>query len=362
MPILKLAAWHGQTHAGFRSVRPPAQLQPCFEPIPVLLPCKSTLSMRFCLTPSTRLQACTWPRPLCLFLAAEPAELQLRSPRYLFAALQVRTQRGILPDDHPQRASALLERAVAYVEGGNRQGALEVLRPMMDEDAEVGEGWHICTARHCLDFELKHGPGQRCAPVLCGCSLVTSASSNVPARLADAFMLLPSLAVQHHLQLGFLRACKFVKKGSRTLAPALCSCADLRPPPGLASGAPPIVLMLPLYACLSALYKDLLRAGSTLNKHTDLQPLLGQHSGLASTDLLMQPLHARLQALQEGLQDPLPPHFGAVLTLAHFLDHMYATRPAKQIEASPWYEDAIEMVRQELRQIYKAAQKVRGSP
>ena len=76
----------------------------------------------------------------------------------------------------------------------------------------------------------------------------------------------------------------------------------------------------------------------------------------------MQPLHACLQALQEGLQDPLPPHFGAVLALAHFLDHMYATRPAKQIEASPWYEDATEMVRQELKQIYKAAQKVRGSP
>lgn len=84
-------------------------------------------------------------------------------------------------------------------------------------------------------------------------------------------------------------------------------------------------------------------------------------SGSSPTDLLMQALHARLQALQEGLQGPLPPHFGAVLTFAHFLDHMYATRPAKQIEASPWYEDAIEMVRQELRQIYKAAQKVRVS-
>lgn len=84
-------------------------------------------------------------------------------------------------------------------------------------------------------------------------------------------------------------------------------------------------------------------------------------SGLSPTDLLVQPLYARLQALQEGLQDPLPPHFGAVLTFAHFLDHMYATRPAKQIEASPWYEDAIEIVRQELRQIYKAAQKVGGS-
>lgn len=52
----------------------------------------------------------------------------------------MRTQRGVLPDDHPQRTSALLDRAVACVEGGNRHGALDVLRPMMDEDAEVGGG------------------------------------------------------------------------------------------------------------------------------------------------------------------------------------------------------------------------------
>eukprot|EP00891_Asterochloris_glomerata_P007283 jgi/Astpho2/7283/fgenesh1_pg.00113_%23_86_t len=126
------------------------------------------------------------------------SSFSVNRPASLEGETEVRTQRGTLPDDHPQCASALLDRAVACVEGGNRHGALDVLRPMMDEDAE---------------------------------------------------------------------------------------------------------------------------------------------------------------ALQEGLQDPLPPHFGAVLTFAHFLDHMYATRPAKQIEASPWYEDAIEIVRQELRQIYKAAQK-----
>ena len=66
-----------------------------------------------------------------------------------------------------------------------------------------------------------------------------------------------------------------------------------------------------------------------------------------------------LQALQDGLEQPLPPHFEVVLTCAHFLNHMYATRPSKQIEASPWYEGAIEMVRQELRGTYRGAQKVR---
>ena len=105
--------------------------------------------------PSTALQACTWPRSMCLFLVYDVAQsCSQGSCRYhilFLAALQVRTQRGVLPDDHPQRASALLERAVACVEGGNRQGALDVLRPMMDEDAEVGGGhiWECASVLPC---------------------------------------------------------------------------------------------------------------------------------------------------------------------------------------------------------------------
>jgi hypothetical protein len=33
-------------------------------------------------------------------------------------------------------------------------------------------------------------------------------------------------------------------------------------------------------------------------------------------------------------------HVGEALALAHFLDFMWDERPAKRIEASPWYEAA----------------------
>ena len=89
-----------------------------------------------------QLPCCTWPRALCSSWFLWLQSCSHTHISIVFAALQVRTQRGVLPDDHPQRASALLDRAVACVEGGNRQGALEVLRPMVDEDAEVGGG-HI---------------------------------------------------------------------------------------------------------------------------------------------------------------------------------------------------------------------------
>ena len=66
-------------------------------------------------------------------------------------------------------------------------------------------------------------------------------------------MLLLCVAAQHFAQLGFLCACKLVKKGSKTPDPALCSCAVLCALPRLASWIPPNPLMLPLYACLEAL-------------------------------------------------------------------------------------------------------------
>ena len=54
-----------------------------------------------------------------------------------FCRLQVRTERGVLPDNHPQRLDLRLDKAVASVEAGDREGALGVLRPIMEEEAEV---------------------------------------------------------------------------------------------------------------------------------------------------------------------------------------------------------------------------------
>lgn len=65
-----------------------------------------------------------------------------------------------------------------------------------------------------------------------------------------------------------------------------------------------------------------------------------------------------LQAFAEGLKAPAPAHVGAVLTLAHFLDHMYYKRPAKRVEASPWYEAATAMVQVQLDALFEQAPKV----
>ena len=36
----------------------------------------------------------------------------------------------------------------------------------------------------------------------------------------------------------------------------------------------------------------------------------------------------------------MPLHAGEALAAAHFLDEMFAERPARRVEASPWYEAA----------------------
>ena len=64
------------------------------------------------------------------------------------------------------------------------------------------------------------------------------------------------------------------------------------------------------------------------------------------------------QAFADGLEAPAPDHVGSTLTLAHFLDHMYHTRPARRVEASPWYEAATAMVQQELTALFADAPKV----
>ena len=55
---------------------------------------------------------------------------------------------------------------------------------------------------------------------------------------------------------------------------------------------------------------------------------------------------ALLQGLPSGVA--VPAHVAETLTLAHLLDQMWAQRPSKQMEASPWYEHASHLVRSEL--------------
>ncbi len=65
-----------------------------------------------------------------------------------------------------------------------------------------------------------------------------------------------------------------------------------------------------------------------------------------------------LQAFQQGLSVAAPQHVGTTLVLAHFLDHMYHHRPAKRVEASPWYEAANSLVQDLLSQTVKDARQV----
>ena len=67
-----------------------------------------------------------------------------------------------------------------------------------------------------------------------------------------------------------------------------------------------------------------------------------------------------LQALHQGLSAPAPQHVGSVLALAHFLDHMYHHRPAKRVEASPWFEAANGLVQDLVSQTVQDAPKVKS--
>ena len=42
----------------------------------------------------------------------------------------------------------------------------------------------------------------------------------------------------------------------------------------------------------------------------------------------------------QGAGPWMPAHAGEALAAAHFLDEMFAERPARRVEASPWYEAA----------------------
>ena len=52
--------------------------------------------------------------------------------------LQVRTEYGVLPVDHPKRTDAQLDSAVAMLEGGNISSCADsILKPMMDQTEQV---------------------------------------------------------------------------------------------------------------------------------------------------------------------------------------------------------------------------------
>ena len=53
-------------------------------------------------------------------------------------------------------------------------------------------------------------------------------------------------------------------------------------------------------------------------------------------------------ACVQGAPAALPPCMGEMLAAAFFLDFMYGQRPARQVEASPWYEAAAALVRSQL--------------
>ena len=52
-----------------------------------------------------------------------------------------------------------------------------------------------------------------------------------------------------------------------------------------------------------------------------------------------------LRQYAQGASAALPPCTGEALGAAFFLDFMYWQRPAKQVEASPWYEAAAALAR-----------------
>lgn len=54
----------------------------------------------------------------------------------------------------------------------------------------------------------------------------------------------------------------------------------------------------------------------------------------------------------------MQPHAGEALALAHFLDFMWAERPPRRIEASPWYEAAGSLASRLLLQHTRSAPKV----
>ena len=52
--------------------------------------------------------------------------------------LQMRTEYGVLPDDHPKRTDTQLDSAIGMLESGNLTACAEqILKPMMEQTQQV---------------------------------------------------------------------------------------------------------------------------------------------------------------------------------------------------------------------------------
>ncbi|KAK9841191.1 hypothetical protein WJX74_001700 [Apatococcus lobatus] len=72
-------------------------------------------------------------------------------------------------------------------------------------------------------------------------------------------------------------------------------------------------------------------------------------------DMQSEDATAIVQGMPSGAR--VPAHVAEALTLAHLLDKMWAQRPSKQMEASPWYQRASHLVRSELAHLTSGAPK-----
>ena len=74
----------------------------------------------------------------------------------------------------------------------------------------------------------------------------------------------------------------------------------------------------------------------------------------------MEPPIQQPTALQEIQEGAIPDFAGFSLALAFFLDTMWNERPAKRVEASPWYESAANLACKLLSEQTEKAPKVIG--
>ena len=60
--------------------------------------------------------------------------------------LQVRTERGVLPEDHPDRVASRLGQAISAVEREDSSAATSILEAYMDDEEDrIAK---VCTERH----------------------------------------------------------------------------------------------------------------------------------------------------------------------------------------------------------------------
>lgn len=95
---------------------------------------------------------------------------------------------------------------------------------------------------------------------------------------------------------------------------------------------------------------DVLRGKTTTRSELERCSYRGFQQACSSL-LWMVQLRLNPASHTQGMgSTPLPPHLPVILTLSHFLDHMLATRPAKQAGAPVWFENAAAAIQSRLSQ------------